>query len=80
MANKSPRPFRTGQLIQIKEGWRSIFSPIKLILKIRNVKQTYMGIVHHYRKYTFLNPDGTTCWEKWDRFEEEMYEVVSAEV
>jgi len=51
---------------------------IKLILKIRNVKQTCGGIVSHYRKYYFLNPDGTTVWEKWDRFEESLYEVVSA--
>lgn len=75
MSNKSPSPFRTGQLIRFKDDWFED-GPIRLILKIRNTKQTYMGIVQHYRKYTFLNPNGTVGWEKWDLFAEEMYEVV----
>lgn len=78
--------FRTGQLVRLKEDHQSggfirgSLDRIRLILKIRDVKQTYGGIVNHYRKYTFLNPEGTTGWEKWDAYEEEMYEVVSDEV
>ena len=86
MANKTKRPFRTGQLIRLKKYHRSSsiirgsLDRIRMILEIRDVKVSYYGIANHYRKYTFLNPDGTTGWEKWNVYEEEMYEVVSDEV
>ena len=77
MANKPKRPFRTGQLIRRSEHYQGLGAPIvRLILRIRDVKIIYSGTVNHYRKYTFLNPNGTTGWEKWDVWTEQLYEVV----
>lgn len=75
--------FRAGQLIQVCDTTKSQYSSVLyldgvlLILNSRSCSRAEISMIGEHRKYTILLDDGTKQEVRWDKQQEEMYEVVS---